>query len=144
MAIGPLQIDAGVSVGAGITFFGGPYGVVTYDEMPPPVLAGFAVEDQTATINGSVGFTINNPDPGTNGGTGIAVFGLTGDNLTFCSNLTVNEYYTVRFGTGSTHFTVDCQVTTVPVIGDPASFLTFYLDPAVSFPATCNYPFYII
>jgi hypothetical protein len=144
MTQGPIQVDAGISIGAGITLFGGPYGVVNYDEMPPPVIAGNSVEDSTATINGSIGFTINNPDPGSGGGTAIIVFGLTGDNLTFCSNLTPGEYYVVRFGEGSTHFTLVCQVTSVPVIGDPGSFLLFYLDPAVSYPAICNYPFYII
>ena len=138
MAIGPLIIDAGVSVGAGIAFFGGAYGVVSYPEMPPPVIEGYNTEDPNAIVNGSIGITITDSAL-----SGIAIYGLTGDNLTFCQALTVGEYYVVRFGTGSTNFTVDCQVTQLPDPGNDVP-LIFYLDPGVTYPATCNYPFYIL
>ena len=64
--VAPLTIGPGIDIGGGIVIGtasgGGTPGVnnVTgYAEMPPPVVAGTSIEDNTATINGSTGFTIN-------------------------------------------------------------------------------------
>ena len=62
-----ITIAGGISLGAGIALgAGGPSpspganNVVGYSEMPPPVTPGGTLQDNTATVNGSIGFTINN------------------------------------------------------------------------------------
>jgi hypothetical protein len=82
-----ITVGAGVGLGAGISPPSpGTNNVTGYTEMPPPVTAGGDLEDVTATINGSTGFTINN-----DAATGIAIQALSVSNQTFFST----------YGTGS-------------------------------------------
>ena len=66
-----ITLGVGIAVGAGTPGPGpspGTNNVTGYSEMPPPVTAGDDLEDPTATVNGSVGFTINDDTK-----TGIAI-----------------------------------------------------------------------
>jgi hypothetical protein len=147
----PLRIGAGINVGAGINFGGGPFAIISYDSVSdatPKVQPGFyGPEDVTATLNpvgvGSTGFTINN-----SGASGVLIQNLQGADLSFCSNLIENEYYTMRLGPGSSYEYVIVQVTTVPPnIPQPdpsAGYMIFYIDPSLTYPLTCNFPFNLI
>jgi hypothetical protein len=109
--------------------------VVGYNEMPPPVTAGGTLEDVTATINGSTGFTINNPST-----TGISINGLTASNETFFATYGTGTK-TVTWGAGST-----VASSTVNVVNNnPSGFpqLVFFIV-GQSGPATYNYPFTFI
>lgn len=129
-----IEIGGGINVGGQITIGGGAPivgGTITYAQMGPPVVAGYQLEDSTATVNGSVGFTINNGGAG-----GVAVLNLTPSNITFFDNQGIG-YFTASFGPGSSYAsaTVGIVATSGPLI--------FYIDPGLSYPATFNYPFII-
>lgn len=114
---------------------GGPTGtnnVVGYTELNPPVIAGEQLEDSTATVNGSVGFTINDD---TN--TGVAIEALSASNQAwFSANYTsVPGFYTCTWGTGST-----VASSTINVVQRGGNTLVFYIV-GQSGPATYNYPF---
>jgi hypothetical protein len=124
-----IEIGAGINIGAEAAPIVG--GTITYLEMNPPVIPGNQLEDPTATVNGSVGFTINN-----SGNTGVAVGNLTLENDTFFTNQGLG-YFAASFGPGSTHSTATVQISQV------GGFLVFFIDPGIGYPATFNYPFTI-
>lgn len=109
--------------------------VLGYAQMPPPVTAGGTLEDPTATINGSTGFTIND-----DGATGIAITGLTSSNQTwFTTNYTVVPgTYTCSWGPGSTVASSSITVVTNNPSGSP-QFVFFVQGQTGA--ATYNYPF---
>ncbi len=106
--------------------------VVGYSEMNPPVVPGSQLEDGTATINGSVGFTINNDTL-----TGIAIPGLTASNQNwFANNYTsLPGTYSVTWGPGST-----VASSSINVVNISGSQIVFYVQ-GQSGAATYNYPF---
>jgi hypothetical protein len=129
-----ISVGNGITFGSGVTAGGaGPItgGTITYAEMAPPVVAGFQLQDNSATVNGSVGFTINN-----SANTGVAVIALTTANQTFFDNQGVGTF-AASFGPGSTHATATVQITQV------GGVLIFFIDNTISYPATFNYPFTI-
>jgi hypothetical protein len=99
--------------------------------MAPPVVAGFQLQDGSATVNGSVGFTINHSTS-----TGVAVTALTTANQTFFANQGIGTF-AASFGPGSTHATATVQITNV------GGVLIFFIDNTIGYPATFNYPFVI-
>lgn len=108
--------------------------VTGYTQMQPPIIPGNQLEDSTATINGSTGFTIND-----DGATGIAIGGLTASNTTwFAANYTTGNYYNVTWGPGSTVASSSIYVTQVPG-GWPGSLVFFVQGQTGA--ATYNYPF---
>lgn len=110
--------------------------VTGYNEMNPPIIPGNQLEDGSATINGSTGFTINNDTA-----TGIAIPGLTSSNVTwFAANYpTVPGYYNVTWGPGST-----VASSSIYVVQKPSSWpggpLVFFVQGQTG-AATYNYPF---
>jgi hypothetical protein len=102
--------------------------------MPPPVTAGGTLEDGTATINGSTGFTINNSSA-----TGIAINGLTASNQTFFATYGTGTK-TCTWGAGSTVASSTINVVTNNPGGTPE--LVFFVQ-GQSGAATYNYPFTI-
>jgi hypothetical protein len=137
--VAPLKIEGGITVGGGINVGPGSLpitgGTITYAEMNPPVVAGFQLEDGSATVNNPTGFTINN---GAN--TGVAVQTLTIENQTFFDNQGTG-FYAATFGAGSTYATATVEITTTPSMG--GGTMVFFIDPGLSYPATFNYPFVI-
>ena len=135
VSVGPgWSIGAGWSLGAGASG-GGPSGVnnvVGYDEMPPPVTAGVATEDPTATINSPIGFTINNDTL-----TGVAISGLTASNEAFFATYGTGTK-TVTWGAGSTVASSTVTVVTNNIGGFPQLVIQIQ---GQSGPATYNYPF---
>lgn len=127
--IGP-GINIGLSGGGGTP---GVNNVIGYSEMPPPVTAGGTLEDGTATINGSTGFTINNDTA-----TGIAINGLTASNETFFATYGTGTGKTVTWGAGSTVASSSINVVTNNPGGTPE--LVFFVV-GQSGAATYNYPF---
>ena len=131
----PIIIEGGITIGTGITIDSGSGGtpgvnnVVGYTEMPPPVVAGVALSDTTATVNGSVGFTINN-----DADTGVAIQSLSVSNQVFFSTYGVGVK-TVTWGPGST-----VASSSVNVIQNAGSLLVMFIQ-GQSGPATYNYPF---
>ena len=134
-----IIIEGGIDIGLGVALGGGAPGpspgtnnVVGYSEMPPPVTAGGTLEDGTATINGSTGFTINNASA-----TGIAINGLTASNETFFLTYGTGTK-TCTWGPGST---VASSTITV-VTNNPSGFPQFvFFIQGQSGAATYNYPF---
>jgi len=128
-----IQIGGSINVGGAINIGSGLLtgASITYLELAPPVVAGVQVQDGTATVNGSVGFTINNGAL-----TGLAVGNLTPSNQTFFNNQGTG-FFTATFGAGSTYptSTVEITQTSGPMI--------LFFDPGLSYPATFNYPFTI-
>ena len=136
-----ITLGAGIALGAGTPGPGpgpspGTNNVVGYNQMSPPVTAGGQLEDGTATINGSTGFTIND-----DGATGIAIPGLTSSNVTWLvANYTVVPgFYNVTWGPGSTVASSSIQVVQVPASW-PGGPLVFYIQGQTG-AATYNYPF---
>lgn len=134
--VAPLTIGPGISVGGGITVGaaggGGTPGVnnVTgYDEMPPPVTPGGDLEDSTATINGTTGFTINDDTK-----TGIAIQALTASNQAFFATYGTGTK-TVTWGAGST-----VASSTITVVTNAGATLVFDIQGQTG-AATYNYPF---
>lgn len=132
-----ITIGPGIAVGPGINFLsesggGGPPGVnnVTgYTEMPPPVVAGVALEDPTATVNSPTGFTINDDTK-----TGIAISALSASNQTFFATYGTG-IKTVSWGAGST-----VASSTVNVVSNAGTTIVFFVQ-GQSGAATYNYPF---
>jgi len=134
-----ITVEGGIDIGFGIALGGGTPGpspgtnnVVGYDEMPPPVIAGGTLEDGTATINGSTGFTINNPSA-----TGIAITALSVSNQAFFATYGSGTK-TCTWGPGSTVASSTINV----VNNNPSGFpqLVFFIQ-GQSGSATYNYPF---
>ena len=135
----PIVIENGIGIGPGISIGSGGGGgnpgvnnVVGYSEMPPPVTAGGTLEDPTATVNGSTGFTINDDSY-----TGIAISGLTASNQNwFTTNYTVVPgTYTCTWGPGST-----VASSPINVIQLSGTTIVFFVQ-GQSGAATYNYPF---
>ncbi len=134
-----ITVGAGIAVGAGTPGPGpspGTNNVLGYSEMPPPVTAGGTLEDSTATINGSTGFTINDDSA-----TGIAITGITSSNQAwFAANYpTVPGIYNVTWGPGSTVASSSINVVQVPSTW-PGGPLVFFVQGQTG-AATYNYPF---
>ena len=117
-----ITIEGGIDIGLGVALGGGTpspspgtNNVVGYSEMPPPVTAGGTLEDGTATINGSTGFTINNASA-----TGVAINGLSVSNQAFFATYGTGTK-TCTWGPGST---VASSTITV-VTNNPSGFPQF-------------------
>jgi hypothetical protein len=128
-----ITVGPGISIGAGGAAPGpsGVDNVLGYAEMNPPIVPGNQLEDPTATINGSVGFTINDDTK-----TGVAVTALTvsNDNWITTNYTTVPGTYTCSWGPGST-------VASSSIIVTQASTSLVFFIQGQSGPATYNYPF---
>ena len=110
--------------------------VTGYSQMNGPVIPGNQLEDGTATVNGSTGFTINDDTA-----TGIAIPGITASNQAwFAANYpTVPGFYNVTWGPGSTVASSSINVVQVPSSW-PGGPLVFFVQ-GQSGAATYNYPF---
>ena len=140
MSISGIVVESGITVGGGINIGGGGgytpgvNNVIGFLEMSGgnPVSPGYNLEDQTATVNGDVGFTINNA-----GATGVAATSLSPSNVNwFTANFSNNQTYTCTWGPGS-------SVPSSPVyVGQNGvgGFLVFFIQ-NVNAPQTFNYPF---
>jgi hypothetical protein len=137
--VAPITFGPGINVGPGINIGGsggggtpGVNNVTGYSEMNPPVIAGNQLEDSSATINFTTGFTINNDTA-----TGVAIFGLTASNLAwFAANYpTVPGYYNCSWGPGSTVPSSSIFVQQLSGGG-----IVFFIQ-GQSGAATYNYPF---
>ena len=134
--VAPLNIGPGINIGGGINIGAGSAGgtpgvnnVTGYSEMGPPVIPGNQLQDGTATVNGSVGFTINDD---TN--TGVAIGNLTVSNQNwFNANYTTGNYYTCTWGPGST-------VPSSSILVQTVGTLVFFIQGQYG-AATYNYPF---
>jgi hypothetical protein len=131
-----IVIEGGIDVGGGIDIGGtggggtpGVNNVTGYTEMPPPVTAGGDLQDVTATINGSTGFTINN-----DAATGIAIQALSVSNQTFFSTYGTGTK-TCTWGAGST-----VASSTINVSTNSGANLVFFVVGQTG-AATYNYPF---
>jgi hypothetical protein len=113
--------------------------ITGYSEMPPPITFQ-NIEDPTATVNGSTGFTINDDNY-----TGIAIIACTASNENwFNTNYTVVPgTYNVTWGPGSTVASSSIIVTIIPGGGsgggDPDALVFFVQGQTGA--ATYNYPF---
>ena len=128
-----IVTTGGFSVTQGGTPPPGPSGydnVVGYNEFNPPIVPGQQLEDSTATVNGSTGFTIND-----DANTGVAITGLTLSNQNwFSANYpTTPATHTCTWGPGST-----VASSTINVI--QTNPLVFYIQGQTG-PATYNFPF---
>lgn len=132
---GNVTIDSGVTLG-GIPPGPGPSpgtnNVVGYSEMNPPIIPGTQLEDGSATINGTTGFTINNDST-----TGVAIPGLSASNQTWFHTNYPSGFSTqiCTWGPGST-----VASSTINVVVNSGSQLVFYIQ-GQSGAATYNYPF---
>jgi hypothetical protein len=138
-----IIVEGGIDIGPGIALGGGAPGpspgvnnIVGYSEMPPPVTAGGTLEDPSATVNGSTGFTINDDNF-----TGIAISNITSSNQAWlAANYTVVPgTYNVTWGPGSTVASSSITVTAVPGTW-PGTPFVFFVDGQTG-AATYNYPF---
>jgi hypothetical protein len=134
----PIVIENGIGIGPGISIGSGTGGgtpgvdnVVGYLEMPPPVTPAVTLEDPTATVNGSTGFTINDDSL-----TGVAITALTASNQAWiAANYPNIGTFTIAFGPGST-----VPSTTIFVTVLSGAQIVFLIQGQVG-PATYNYPF---
>jgi hypothetical protein len=135
ISIGP-GIDIGDGSGPGPSPSPGVDNVLGYSEMPPPVTAGGTLEDPTATINGSTGFTINDDTK-----TGIAITGITSSNQAWlaANYTTVPGIYNITWGPGSTVASSSINVVQVPGTWPGGPFVFFVQGQSGA--ATYNYPF---
>jgi len=136
---GGITIGAGIELGAGTPSPGpspGTNNVIGYSEMPPPVTVGGTLEDPSATVNGSIGFTINDDTL-----TGIAIAGITASNQAWlAANYTpLPLAANVTWGPGSTVATSPITVIQVPSTSPGGPFV-FFVDGQTG-AATYNYPF---
>jgi hypothetical protein len=136
MALPGIAIGPGISIGGGISFGTGGGGgtpgvnnVTGYTEMPPPVTAGVALQDNTATINSPTGFTINDDTK-----TGIAITALSASNQAFFATYGTGTK-TCTWGPGST-----VASSTITVATNSGAQLVFFIVGQTG-PATYNYPF---
>lgn len=139
-----LMFGSGITIEGGIYFGSGGSapvgtGVITYDEMPPPVTVGVTLQDTTATINSPTGFTINNV-----GATGVAIRALSAENLAYFTTYGTGTH-TVNWGVGSSYASSTVNIVSFdsnPPPGQPQ--LIFFIDTGLTYPATFNYPFTFI
>lgn len=141
-------VQNGVKITNGVTISNGSStpptssgsGVITYTDMGPPIIPGNQLEDNTATINGSTGFTIN-----IDMATGVAISNLSASNQTFFNNLGLGTH-NITFGAGSTVASSTVQIVNTPNGagggGPGGSFLVFFIQGQTG-PATYNFPFTI-
>lgn len=133
----PIVVQNGITIGNGISIGAGGGGgtpgvdnVFGYLEMDPPIIPGNQLEDGSATINGSVGFTINDDSL-----TGVAVTAMTLSNDNWITtNYPGPGTYTCTWGPGST--VASSSINVVSLSGP----FVFYIQ-GQSGPATYNYPF---
>ena len=135
----PIIIENGINVGGGISIGAGGGGggtpgvdnVFGYLEMDPPIVPGNQLQDPMATVNGSVGFTIDDDNL-----TGVAVTALTvsNDNWITTNYTTIPGTYTCTWGPGST-----VASSSIFVVQASGPFVFFIQGQ--SGPATYNYPF---
>lgn len=137
--VAPIVIQGGIDIGPGINIGSGtapppPSGdnVTGYAQMNPPIIPGNQLEDGTATINGTTGFTIND-----DGATGIAITALDASNdAWFAANYTsVPDFYSCSWGPGST-----VSSSLIQVINLAPGVIVFFVQGQTG-PATYNYPF---
>lgn len=132
-----ISLGSGITLGAGIGVYqgGAPAptpgvnNVTGYLEMPPPVTAGGDLEDPTATINSTTGFTINDDTK-----TGIAITALSASNQSFFATFGTGTK-TVTWGAGST-----VASSTITVATNAGGSLIFFIQGQTG-SATYNYPF---
>ena len=136
MSAPQIQIGGGITIGGAISIGtaggGGTPGILNvtgYLEMSPPIIPGNQLEDSSATINGSTGFTIKN-----DADTGIAIVALTVSNQAFFATYGTGTK-TVTWGAGST-----VPYSTITVTQNSGSVLVFFVQGQTG-PATYNYPF---
>lgn len=135
----PIVVENGINIGPGISIGDGggpgpgPSGfdnVFGYLEMNPPIIPGNQLEDSSATINGSTGFTINDDTA-----TGVAVTAMTVSNDNWITtNYPSTGTYSCTWGPGST-----VASSTINVVQLSSPFVFFIQGQ--SGPATYNYPF---
>jgi hypothetical protein len=136
----PIVVGNGIDIGNGITITGGAGGgggtpgidnVFGYFQLDPPITPGYQLQDPTATVNGSVGFTIDDDNL-----TGVAVTALTvsNDNWITTNYTTIPGTYTCTWGPGST-------VASSSILVVQASGPFVFFIQGQSGPATYNYPF---
>jgi hypothetical protein len=137
----PVTIGPGWIVGEGWSIGSGEGGgggagidnVTGYDQMPGPVTTGIFnnnLQDETATINDPVGFTINDDQA-----TGVAILNLSASNQAFFDNYGTG-FHTCTWGPGSTEAS---STINVQVSGGGATLVFVILGQTG--PATYNYPF---
>ena len=126
---GGIDVGPGVDIGNGSGPTPGVNNVLGYSEMPPPVVPGVALQDNTATINGSTGFTINNDV-----NTGITIQALSASNQAFFATYGTGTK-TCTWGVGST-----VASSTITVSQNSGANLVFFVV-GQSGAATYNYPF---
>jgi hypothetical protein len=124
---GSINVGGAINIGSGLSTGGS----ITYIELAPPVVPGVQLQDGTATVNGSVGFTINNGAL-----TGLSVSNLTPANQSYFTDQGTG-FFTASLGAGSTYPTITVQIT------QTSGPMVLFFDPGVSYPATFNYPFNI-
>jgi hypothetical protein len=137
-----ITLGAGITLGPGNTLGTGGGGgtpgvdnVTGYSQFNPPIIPGNQLEDGSATINGTTGFTINSDTA-----TGVAIPGLTLSNVNwFIANYTTGTH-TVHWGPGSTVASSTIQVVQVPTSWPASIILVFFIQGQTG-PATYNYPF---
>lgn len=135
-----ITIASGIQVGPGIALGGGSGGgtpgvdnVTGYTEMVNPIQNSF--EDPTTTINGTIGFTINDSTK-----TGIAMNQLTISNKAFFTTYGTGTK-TITWGAGSTVASSTINVTiNNPGAGVGQPQLIFFIQGQTG-AATYNYPF---
>jgi hypothetical protein len=127
---GNIQIGGQVNIGSEPGPGPGIDNVAGYNQMPGPVVPGNGLEDGTATVNGSVGFTINNANA-----TGIAMTALSVSNQAWFAANYSTGYHTCTYGPGSTVASSSIYVTV-----SSGSSLVFFVQGQVG-AATYNYPF---
>ena len=127
-----ITFGQGIILGAGVSAGGAVSGILNvtgYLEMSPPIIPGNQLEDTSATINGSTGFTIKN-----DADTGIAIVALSVSNQAFFATYGTGTK-TVTWGAGST-----VPYSTINVTQNSGSVLVFFVQGQTG-PATYNYPF---
>ena len=137
-----LTLGSGLTIGTGIRFGvstgGGGYGTAGVNgsigamEIGLPVIPGQQLEDGTATVNGSIGFTINDDTS-----TGVAIHNLSASNQTFFATYGTGTK-TVNWGPGSS-----VASSTVNMVYNSGSDIVFFIEGQTG-PATYNYPFTFI
>lgn len=134
LTFGPgITLGAGITIGTAVNYgTAGVDGSIGYQEMPPPVVPGQQLEDPTATINGTTGFTINDDTK-----TGVAFNALSASNQAFFATFGTGPK-TCTWGPGSTVASSTVFVATNNPSGNPQ--LVFDIQGQTG-AATYNYPF---
>ena len=121
-----IQLGAGISLGAGIGLGAGisppPPGantVIGYSEMDPPVVASEQLQDATATVNGSIGFTINNASQ-----TGIAGCVIIEDDVTLWGQVGTTSGITIGTKANRRYFS---PLTSRNIMNFTYAFTIFYV-----------------